>query len=61
MPRDYELKRYTDAQKRFESEQADKRRRETEDMFPTLTKSEVDKKLEDLSLYYNKNWNFGNS
>jgi arginine repressor len=51
MPRDYELKRYTDAQKRFESEQADKRRRETEDMFPTLTKSEVDKKLEEVGLY----------
>ena len=39
------------AQKRFEDEQADKRRRAVEDKYPTLTKSQVDKALEDVGLY----------
>ena len=51
MPRDYELKRYTDAKKDFEREQVDKRRKAVEDKYPTLTKSQVDKKLEQVGLY----------
>jgi len=39
------------AQKRFEDERADKRRKAVEDKYPTLTKWEVDKKLEDVGLY----------
>jgi len=39
-------KRLERAQERFESEQADKRRKAIEDKYPTLTKSQIDKMLE---------------
>ena len=43
------------AQERFEKEQANKRRRAIEDKYPTLTKYEIDKKLEDVGLYIDTN------